>query len=75
VIVRVDSSGYACTLPAKQSLDVSACNRQNPGGGPPDKTKTPPGLENRPTKEPGEEPEPPNAPQEKDGQGVPKAKP
>ena len=75
VIVRVDSSGYACTLPAKQSLDVSACNRQNPGGGPPDKTKTPPGLENKPTREPREEPEPPNAPDEKDSSGGPKAKP
>jgi hypothetical protein len=75
VILRLDTSGYACTVPAKQSLDVSACNGQNPGGGKPDKTKTPPGLENKPTERPKVEPEPPNPPKDKDEPRGPSAKP
>lgn len=66
VILRIDTSGNACTVPSKQSLDVASCNRQNPGGGngggPPDKTKTPPGLENKPTERPKDEPGPPSNP-------------
>jgi hypothetical protein len=77
VIVRLDTSGYACTIPAKQSLDVSACNSQNPGGGngKPDKTMTPPGLENKPAERPKAEPEQPNEPTEKDEPRGPAAKP
>ena len=75
VVVRFDTSGYACTVPAKQSLDVASCNRQNPGGGPPDKTKTPPGLDNRPTPKPKDEPQQPNVPDERKDQGSPQGKP
>jgi hypothetical protein len=74
VVVRFDTSGYACTVPAKQSLDVASCNRQNPGGKP-DKTKTPPGLENKPTPRPRDEPQQPNVPDDKKDQGGPQGKP
>jgi hypothetical protein len=63
VILRIDTAGYACTVPAKQSLDVASCNRQNENngnGGKPEKTMTPPGLENKPTERPKEDPPGPN---------------
>ncbi|HET9492989.1 MAG TPA: DUF5667 domain-containing protein [Chloroflexia bacterium] len=75
VVLRLDTSGYACTVPAKQSLDVASCNRQNPGGGPPDKTNTPPGLENRPTPKPKDEPQPPNTPDDKKAPGGTEGRP